>query len=333
LFIKNLPIDSTVKKFLISLQRRKANKNLLSKDGPYNWVIQISAPSGVKAKLWGDTHFATELKKALELQGQKVEINFRDQELLKIDSPNTIILNLRGLLPFQPVPGVLNVIWIISHPDQISKYELKKYDLVFAASESWSEDRSKKWNLRILPLLQATNPKKFYPNENLIRSSDEFLFIGNTRGSFRKSVKVASKFSQNLKVVGSGWQKYLRPDQIKSEFIENENISDYYQSAAIVLNDHWSDMAKAGFISNRVFDAIASGAKVISDQVLGIDKIFGNSVFTYNDEKGLRYLLNNYKNLDFGSDQEIKQRAIKIGTSHSFELRASEIISKVKAIS
>ena len=33
----------------------------------------------------------------------------------------------------------------------------------------------------------------------------------------------------------------------------------------MVLNDHWEDMRAEGFLSNRLFDAVASGARVVTD--------------------------------------------------------------------
>ena len=58
--------------------------------------------------------------------------------------------------------------------------------------------------------------------------------------------------------------------------------------AGIVLNDHWPDMRSQGFISNRVYDALASGAFVISDAATGIAEEFDGAVATYTTRSELR---------------------------------------------
>lgn len=47
----------------------------------------------------------------------------------------------------------------------------------------------------------------------------------------------------------------------------------YYRSAVWALNDHWSDMRDRGFVSNRVFDVLASGGRLLTDEVEGLDEI------------------------------------------------------------
>ena len=51
----------------------------------------------------------------------------------------------------------------------------------------------------------------------------------------------------------------------------NRDLAGYYSAAGIVLNDHWAGVAAWGVLSNRLYDAAASGAFVISDHVDGIE--------------------------------------------------------------
>ncbi len=294
----------------------------------YTWLIQTSIPSDDSSQKWGDKYFAEEIKNALEKQGQTVQILDREQQV-SIHGKKIIYLNLRGLLPFHPISQGINVLWIISHPSQISKYEVKKYDLVFAASNDWAKKKSIKWKIKIFPLLQATNAKIFNPGDGQIFRNDEILFVGNSRGVFRKSVKVASQLNTHLKIIGSGWEKFLPSKSIKQEFVKNKDLPNLYRSAGLVLNDHWSDMARAGFVSNRLFDAVASGAKVVSDQVHGIDELFDGAVIQYSNNSELARLLSDISKLEFGNEQEIVTRASRIGTENSFENRAKILIQNI----
>ena len=48
--------------------------------------------------------------------------------------------------------------------------------------------------------------------------------------------------------------------RVMAEHVPNDELRHVYSSAGIVLNDHWDDMREHGYISNRVYDALACGA-------------------------------------------------------------------------
>ena len=56
----------------------------------------------------------------------------------------------------------------------------------------------------------------------------------------------------------------------------------------ILLNDHWDTMRAWGFVSNRLFDALACAAPVVSDFLPEIRDLFGEAVGTYTEPTGLR---------------------------------------------
>jgi spore maturation protein CgeB len=90
-------------------------------------------------------------------------------------------------------------------------------------------------------------------------------------------------------------------------------------------------MAAHGFINNRTFDAVFSGARVLSDDVEGITDLFGNSVQTYRSLDELAHVLSNYEVI-FPSFQERLNRARTFRTNHSFEQRACVLLHEVEAV-
>lgn len=296
----------------------------------YEWLIKISAPSGDHSKFWGDKYFAEQLGESLGNLGYKTRVVFRDEDLNKFQGTKSINLTIRGLLPLPVLPGGINLIWIISHPNQISRRELKKYDLIFAASNKWAKDKSKKWNLSISPLLQATSPTLFNPNSANLTKGEKVLFVGNTRGKLRNSVKAAIKVKANLKIIGKGWNKFIDSDAIENNFIANNELSAEYRNAKAVLNDHWLDMSSNGFISNRLFDAVASGARVISDHVDGISEIFENRVLEYSSQKELEQILQSNFLPRFAGQEILDELAKEVIKEHNFDKRAEVIVASVK---
>jgi spore maturation protein CgeB len=95
----------------------------------------------------------------------------------------------------------------------------------------------------------------------------------------------------------------------------------------VVLNDHWEEMRVDGFISNRLFDAAAAGARVVTDDVAGLGDIFGRSVqVARNTDELVR--LTTAPDLDaiFGDDDERRAVAARVHAEHSFDARARELL-------
>ena len=314
----------------ITKPKRTANEVKASNLTEYKWLVRISAPSGIDSKYWGDKYFAEQLSKSLENLGFESRIIFRDEDIKNFLDSKSIVLTIRGLLPLPIAPGAVNVIWVISHPNQISKRELENYDLVFAASSKWALNKSKKWNLPINPLLQATSPALFNPNTPRSITSDKILFVGNTRGKLRQSVKAALKVKANLKIIGKGWNEFIDSASVENDFIANHELSAEYRKAKAVLNDHWPDMSSNGFISNRLFDAVASGARVISDRVDGIAEVFNNQVIEYSSQKQLEQILKSDYESRFANQEVLDGLANDILKEHNFDKRAEVLATSVK---
>src|SRR4029079_9169989 len=121
------------------------------------------------------------------------------------------------------------------------------------------------------------------------------LFVANTRRVRRRIVDDLAGTTHDLAVYGRGWRPaFIDPRFVKGQGIPNDQVGRYYSSAAIVLNDHWDDMRDEGFLSNRLYDALACGAFVISDHVVGIDWEFDGAVVTYRDRVDLASLIHRY---------------------------------------
>ena len=201
---------------------------------------------------------------------------------------------------------------------------------MFAASTEWAKRVSKKTGIDVQALLQATNPEKFNPNQGSPDSGDEILFIGNTRNQFRRIIKDCLDEKLKPSIYGKDWARFVPEGLIKGEFVPNDQIAAKYRSAGVVLNDHWDDMARQGFLSNRLFDAVAAGARVGSDDAVGINDVFGEAVAVYQTPKRLAELCSPGSRDLWGTQEEITTRASAIGEKHSFDERAKFLIATAK---
>jgi GT2 family glycosyltransferase len=241
--------------------------------GRRRWGIRLPSPPGARGDMWGDTHFGEALAGSLRSLGEEVVVVRRGADE-GMQAGDEVSLALRGLYPVPPVPGRVNVLWVISHPDEVTLSELVGYDHVFAASRPWSEELAKRADRPVVPLLQASHFEVPVTSPHPDAAELSVVFVGSADdGRRRPMVRMALDAGLPLTVYGRGWRDL--PDGVwRGEYVENERLPEVYRRHGIVLADHWPDMARHGFVANRVFDAVASGARVLCDDVAGLHEVF-----------------------------------------------------------
>lgn len=304
-------------------------------DGPaaglpsLRWAIKSSAPGGSRGDEWGDTFFADDLVEALRALGQDAFVDRRGaHQRPGADHLDDVTLWLRGRSEAFVQPGATNILWIISHPDMVPPEELQSgFDLVYAASIPWSARVSAESALTVRPLLQATNPRRFSPDGPVIDVGGA-LFVGSTRGAVRPIVRDAVEAAIDLRIFGRGWDESVEATHVLGTYLDNADLPAAYRGSDVVLNDHWADMAEHSLFSNRLFDAVAAGARVVSDPVPGLAEIFGSSVQTYASLDELRSLTSPDSDR-WPSADEMAAQAAKIASEHSFVQRATVMLADV----
>ena len=288
------------------------------------WAIKTASPSGPVGESWGDTHFGRALADALTALGQDAVVDAREAQHRETEYLDDVVVHLRGLDEFVPSPGSLSYLWVISHPDMVAKAEAQRFDRVFAASLSWSADVTRRWSLPVEPLLQCTDPDRFRPTA--ARERDGLLFVGNSRGIPRPTVMESVRGGLPLELYGGDWERFVPAEAIAGSRVDNAALGEMYAGAAVVLNDHWADMQREGFISNRLFDVVAAGGRVYSDTVPGIDEIFQGAVQTYRSVSEIIPFLSGDLDAQFPDEDELARISAHIRAEHSFATRARVLL-------
>jgi glycosyltransferase involved in cell wall biosynthesis len=292
----------------------------------FRWAIKIASPAGKRGLSWGDTHFASALGAAFERLGQTVVVDARgahDRDSAYLDD---VVLALRGVTRVDPQPGRVNLLWVISHPDLVDVEEIRPYDGAFAAGAQWAGRMSEQLDQPVETLLQCTDPERFRPGVAEPDTGEPVLFVGNSRNVFRPIVRDAIAAGVDVAVYGNMWERFVDRRYIHGTYFPNEKLAAAYRSAGILLNDHWEDMRREGFISNRVFDATAAGARVVSDYVPGLEEMFGGLVHTYRTLDELKDLLTRPRDETFPSEAERLWLAEPVHREHSFDARARTLL-------
>ncbi len=293
------------------------------------WAVKIAAQGGPSGDTWGDTHFADDLVRGLRAWGQEAFVDRRGaHERPASDHLDDVTLTLRGRWPAVAQPGATNVLWVISHPDEVPPDELTQgFDLVYSAGRAWAEQMSAATSREVRTLWQATDVSRFAPHGEAVTGLGT-LFVGRTRKVMRPVVGDALAVGADLTIFGDGWEQFIDPQRVAADHLDNAEVPAAYRGARIVLNDHWPDMARLGFYSNRLFDAAAAGARVVSDRVEGLEDVLGPSVRTYRDRAELAALLDPASTM-WPDDAAQAANAARIAAEHSFEARARVLLADV----
>ena len=234
--------------------------------------------------------------------------------------------HLWGRHPFTRRPGQRAAIWVLYHPELLTEEVCVAYDHLFVASDALVADLAGRFGVTAESLHQATDPERFRPRPG--GPHHELLFVGNSRGVRRTILDDVLPSPHELAVYGGGWtDDLLEPGVVRGDGIANADLAAAYGAADIVLNDHWVESAAAGIINNRLYDALAAGAFVISDPVAGMDAEFDGGVVTYRGAADLALTIERYL-ADPGLRRATAERGrAAVLARHTFEQRARRLLA------
>ena len=302
---------------------------------PLQWSIKTAAPADDRSLAWGDFHFANSLADALRSLGERASVDYGQNADRPTSNADEVVLNLRGLKPVQLPAGATSVVWVISHPDAVTAAELAAYDLRYAASASWPGRVADQWGLEMKPLLQCTDPERFFIDDVTIPSlAGKLLMVGNSRKQYRPAAVETANAGLPVAIYGNDWGEFVDEKYIEGTYVPNEGLRRYYRSAEWAMNDHWPDMRDQGFISNRIFDVLASGGRLLTDYVDGLEDLFPPEVLPYGVAT-FRNPIELLATVESGPDRFYdaeRLRAISqhVRAEHSFEARARVMVEDVR---
>ncbi len=157
------------------------------------------------------------------------------------------------------------------------------------------------------------------------------VFVGGKYGDRRRQVVFdAMQAGIDFEVHGPGWEGLIPAPVLRSSYVPNHQVTSVYRSRGLVLADHWDDMAREGFIANRIFDAVAAGARVISDDVPGIEDAFDGAVQVYRSVDELGFLCSREGRDRFPAPETLATIARRVREEESFLSRAQVLVDSVR---
>jgi O-antigen biosynthesis protein len=273
---------------------------------------------------WGDTHYARAVQRQLRRAGVTTRL-VRQPQWGSINSATAdAVLHLIGRPGMGPRAAQISLLWNISHPELITPEVCNSYDLVLVASDAFAMVLKERVEVPVHVVHQATDPERFRPIPT--GPPHDLLFVGNSRHVRRRIIDDLLPTEFDIGLYGWGWTEDLVDlEHLRADHVPNATLNTYYAASAIVLNDHYDEMRDHGFVSNRLYDALAAGAFVISDPVEGLESLFDGAVVTYAGRDELQELVKRYL-----ADPEARERLAATGRAavlerHTFAHRVQQI--------
>ncbi|MBX3287406.1 MAG: glycosyltransferase family 1 protein, partial [Actinobacteria bacterium] len=294
---------------------------------PGTWTVSVTtaAPSRKVASVSGDWHYAGLFAAALARAGHRARVCSIEEANDPAERACDLRVVLRGLEPVRRTAGQRHVLWVISHPEALEAEECDAADLVVVASHRYAAHLRTLTDTPVEVLLQATDPAHFRPVTPSLAHHHRVAVVANTRGFSRPAVADALAGGLGPAVHGTGWEGLVPPGVVCADYVPFDELPTVYASAEVVLNDHWETMRRWGFLSNRLFDVLACGTPVVSDDLPEVAEVFGELVPTWETPGQLRDVVVGLLADPRGTAARVAEARELVLASHTMDHRVAEL--------
>jgi hypothetical protein len=295
-------------------------------------AIKNPAPLGPNLDKWGDYHFGLALHSALEAAGAQVVQHFWPE--WQRDDGQDVDLVLRGKRRHEPVQGKVSLLWIMSHPSTVALDEIDGYELVYVASATHRALLNGAARTPIRVLRQCTDTSVFTAAaaDFGVMERRGVVFVANSRGIRRDILGWAIDAGVSPTIIGRHWHKLGFSRFVRSEYVDNRELPDFYRTSRLSLNDHWADMRHFGIINNRIFDCLACGLPTLTDHFPELRQVCGDSLLYAADTASCADALSQYT-LRYPDLLEKTSRLWEtLRGEYGFQARADQIVSEASQL-
>jgi O-antigen biosynthesis protein len=281
---------------------------------------------------FGDFHTALELGESLAAKlGWNVWFVPRDEWYSPCDFDVVIAMTDN----FDPAkltnrnPEHLTVAWMRNWFDRwVDQPSFGDFDVYLASSAVAAEFAGQVGGVEVRVLRLATNPDRFDVRERRAATRYDYVFTGNCWGAPRQITEVLKPHGLPLRgaIFGKGWENEQHLRAIHKGFTRYDDLPDVYRSTKLVIDDANHVTKPWGSVNSRVFDALASGALVVTNGEIGSGEVFDGALPVYHDEQELARLLENYSADDAARERLVEELRRVVIERHTYDRRADELL-------
>jgi hypothetical protein len=277
---------------------------------------------------------ARALARAFGALGHTARIDDQSQPPPDLSLADDCVITLRGRRAHRPIGGASDLLWIMDSPDLVSAAELEQYDHVFLASAVDNNPLAKLCTAPISPLLLGIDEPPAQFAKPLASSKSILLLIGDAGDYEGEGLDHALASGLRVLLFGRGWR-----DALPRRLIEGDRAAIAsgdrapYNQAEFVYIPHRKSLRRFGIIAQATFESAAAGARIVMEQIPGVEETIGATLIrTFDGKSSFAAAIESWRaeNLEEIAQRERGARAIAL--HHSFLERARVIVDVVRRL-
>ena len=314
------------------LKDKLYNKQIFTEE-PLNLAFVVTE-TGEDASA-GDYFTASELGKSLENYGWNISFLLKNgsHDWYDVGSDIDILISLLDVYDPRKIrcsnKSLIKIAWPRNWFERwVYNPGLPKYDLIFASSKTASNYIEEKTGLKTFLLPIATNSTRFNTN---VRKYDEYssdyCFTGSYWDDPRDIIEMLDpdNIPYKFKLYGKNWDKFPKFKKYYQGFINYSDLPLVYASTKIVIDDVNRGAKNFGSVNSRVFDALATGALVITNGAIGSKEIFNYKLPVWKSKEELNNLIRYYLSSNEARIRKVKELQELVLKNHAYENRANTL--------
>jgi len=206
-------------------------------------------------------------------------------------------------------PGLITVAWMRNWLNLwTTRPWFEAYDIYLCSSNKAADYIRERKHKKAHILRLATNPKRFSERPAGKPYEYDYCLVGGYFGANREveTALIPHTCDARFALFGEGWGENPDFEAYYRGFLPYARVPEIYQAAKIVLDDADHATKSWGSLNSRVYDALATGALVISNNSIGADEVFSGELPIYESGPQLQELLKRYL-----SDETARRTVIK----------------------
>ncbi|PAV06295.1 glycosyltransferase family protein [Methanobacterium bryantii] len=316
----------------------KLNNNLLFSERPLKVAFAVTE-NGENASA-GDCFTAVELGESLKKFGWEISFLSRrgSENWYDIKGDIDVVISLLDVYDPRkircPNKSLIKIAWLRNWFDRwISNPGFADYDILFASSQTACNYIKEKNGIKPLLFPLATNMDQF--NVNIPKSEEylcDYCFTGSYWNDHREIIGMLDPESMpyKFKLYGKNWDKVDKFRKYDQGFIKYFKLPEVYASTKIVIDDANRVTKKYGSVNSRVYDAIASGALVLTNGERGARETFSGKLPVFRSKEELNDLIKYYMINDGARIAKVKELQDFVLENHTYENRANKLKEVLK---
>ncbi len=214
------------------------------------------------------------------------------------------------------------------------KDDFELFDLVFASSVTacnYVNEHSCQ-NAVLFPI--ATNAERFNKNSREILTDDEkdkycsdYSFTGSYWNVKRDIIDYLnpSEVPYTCKIYGANWEQVDKLKDCAQGFVLYEDMPKIYQNTKIVIDDANHVTKSYGAVNSRVFDALATGALVLTNGLIGAAETFNGLLPSFDTTEDFQERLTYYLEHDAEREELVCKLQEYVLKNHTYDVRAKQL--------